>query len=87
MSRSLMRTICWVTHNLNQYRMPSNQAANIVEASYQIAREGLFTMDDAVKSDSIWIIERILDSESEEVIALVASHEVLHNLADCLGSG
>lgn len=87
MSRSLMRTICWVTHNLNQFRMPSNQSQNAIESSYQIAREGLFTMDDAVKSDSIWILERILDSETEEVIALVASHEVLFNLAECLGSG
>jgi len=67
--------------------MPSNKAKNIIQSSYNIAREGLFTMDDACKSDCLWILERILESEEEENIALVSSHEVLHNLADCLGSG
>ena len=67
--------------------MAANQSHPVMEVSYQIAREGLFTMDDSVKSDSLWILERVLESESEEAISMVASPEVLHNMSEALGSG
>ena len=82
-----MRTICWVTNNLNHFRFPSNQNPTIMQRSYQIAREGLFTLDDVVKSDSLWILERLLESEDEDAIAMISSPEVLHHLSEALGSG
>ena len=59
-SRSLIRTVCWVTHNLNHFRTKVARAPQTVESSAKVAREGLFTLDEVVKSDSLWIIEKIL---------------------------
>ena len=59
-SRSLIRIVCWVTHNLNHFRTPAARELHTVASSVKVAREGLYTMDEVVKSDSLWIIERIL---------------------------
>ena len=60
MSRSLMRTVCWVTNNLNHFRTPVARAPQTIVSSVKVAREGLFTMDEVVKSDSLWILEKVL---------------------------
>ena len=59
-SRSLIRTVCWVTHNLNHFRTKAARVPQTSESSVKVAREGLFTLDEVVKSDSLWIIEKIL---------------------------
>ena len=59
-SRSLIRTVCWVTHNLNHFRTKAARAPQTIESSVKVAREGLFTLDEVVKSDSLWIIEKVL---------------------------
>ena len=59
-----------MTHNLNHFRIKkANTDPAIIERSYLIAREGLFTLDDLVKSDSLWILEGILSDEEETSIA------------------
>ena len=82
-----MRTIAWVVHNLNHFRIEANSTLQAVQTSKIIAREGLFTLDDSVKSDSLWILERLVFSEDEKTIGLVASPEILHHIAEAIGSG
>ena len=55
-----MRTVCWVTNNLNHFRTPAARAPSTIVSSVKVAREGLFTMDEVVKSDSLWILEKVL---------------------------
>ena len=49
-----------MAHNLNHFRTPAARELHTVASSVKVAREGLYTMDEVVKSDSLWMIERIL---------------------------
>ncbi|TNV74065.1 hypothetical protein FGO68_gene12213 [Halteria grandinella] len=52
-SRSLLRTICWVNSNIGRYRNLNSDQIRIVVA---IAKAGLFCEDDSIASDSLWSI-------------------------------
>ena len=83
-SRSLIRTICWVGHNLNNFRSPL--VDQYIQHSVQIASEGLFVLDDKVKSDCLWILSQVLISEDESIIQLVSSPDILYQLCEAIAS-
>ena len=80
-SRSFLRTMCWLNANLNRYK---GLTPDQIQKSFTLAKEGLFTSDELVVSDSLWAINYMVETENDAIIQFIATADVLHIIIQCL---
>lgn len=80
-SRTFLRTMCWLNANLNRYK---DLTPEQISKSFTLAKEGLFTTDDLVISDCLWAITYMVETEDDTIIGAIATADVLHIITDCL---
>lgn len=73
-AKSLLRTLCWVNSNLGRYKNLNEKQVKIVVA---IAKAGLFCEDDAIVSDSLWLIAYVADTHDDSIIESMAEQELI----------
>lgn len=81
-SKSLLKTICWLNSNIQRYRKLSQ--ADVING-LNIANAGLYTEDNDIVSDCLWAINYMADTDDDILIGHIASTETLPKVIECVG--
>lgn len=82
-SRSLLKTMCWVNSNIGRYKNLTKEQVFIV---VQVAKAGIFSEDSDIISDSLWSVAYVADTHDDDLIGSIAEQDLLGRIVDELGS-
>lgn len=81
-SKSLLRTVCWLNSNIQRYKKLPLDA---IHSGLQVACAGLFTEDADIISDCLWAINYMADTDNDILIGQIAGGEVLPKIIQSCG--
>jgi hypothetical protein len=74
-SRTLVKTICWLSHNLARFKELS---AEHMAVCFNVAKQGMFVTNEDVVSDCLWTLCYFSDTDDDAQLGSIAQPDVLH---------
>jgi hypothetical protein len=68
-SRSLLKTMCWVNTNISRYKNLSNED---IFVAVSVAKAGLFSEDPDIVQDALWALSYVVDTHDDHLIDAIA---------------